>query len=193
MKIKTFLSFCIGCLMMACAPTASIQKTWSDASLPKDKFDSFKKVMVIATLKDETSRRIGEDKLAVAFKNNNAVQSYNYLAPADTTQQAVEKKLKADGFDAVVFMRLKGVEKSVTYMPGTAYAGWYGYRYPYSSGYFTENKTYVVETNIYDVTTNKLIWSTTTETLNPRAIERSLDGIIVTIKKQMIKDGLIKL
>lgn len=198
MKLNLLLVLSTFVLMVSCAPTTKIQKTWSDSSLTKEKFDSYKKMLVIAVLKDETGRRIAEDKLVESFKNTKIVQSYTYLTPADTTQQIVEQKLKNDGFDAVLYMRLKQVEKSVTYNQGSGYSGgygWYGgYRGGYySPGYYSEDKTFVVETNIYEVAANKLMWSTTTETLNPTTIEKSLDRIIYTLKNELTRKGYIKL
>ena len=198
MKLTLLLLTISIILLASCAPTTKIQKTWADPSLTKETFDSYKKVLVIAVLKDDTGRRIAEDKLVASFKNTTTVQSYTYLTPADTTQQIVEQKLKNDGFDAVIYMRLKEVEKSVTYNQGSGYYGgygWYGgYRGGYySPGYYSEDKTFVVETNIYDVAANKLMWSTTTSTLNPTAIEKSLDGIIYTLRYELMKKGYIKM
>ena len=181
-------------VLVSCAPTTKIQKTWSDPSLSKEKFDSYKKVLVIAVLKDETGRRIAEDKLVAAFNTITTVQSYTYLTPADTTQQIIEQKLKNDGFDGVLYMRLKEVEKSVTYNQGTGFHGGYGWYGGYHApGYYSVDKTFVVETNLYDVAVNKLMWSTTTETINPKAIEKGLDGIINTLKNELSKKGYIKL
>ncbi len=194
MKIKLSFLLITILVLVSCAPTTKIQKTWSDPSLSKEKFDSYKKVLVIAILKDETGRRIAEDKLVGSFTNTQTIQSYTYLTSADTTQLIIEQKLMKDGFDAVLYMRLKKVEKSVTYNQGSDYYGWYGgYRAPYySSGYYSEDKTFVVETNLYEVASNKLMWSTITETLNPRTIEQSLDGIIYTLKSELSKKGYIK-
>ena len=149
---------------------AGYAKASGDPSLSKEKFDSYKKVLVIAVLKDETGRRIAEDKLVAAFNTITTVQSYTYLTPVDTTQQIIEQKLKNDGFDGVLYMRLKEVEKSVTYNQGTGFHGGYGWYGGYHApGYYSVDKTFVVETNLYDVAVNKLMWSTTTETINPKA------------------------
>ncbi len=194
MKIKLSFLLITILVLVSCAPTTKIQKTWSDPSLSKEKFDSYKKVLVIAVLKDETGRRIAEDKLVAAFNTITTVQSYTYLTPADTTQQIIEQKLKNDGFDGVLYMRLKEVEKSVTYNQGTGFHGGYGWYGGYHApGYYSVDKTFVVETNLYDVAVNKLMWSTTTETINPKAIEKGLDGIINTLKNELSKKGYIKL
>ena len=142
-------------------------------------------------VKDESSRRIVEDKMVKSFKTVTAVQSYSYLQPADTISEVVDDKLKKDGFDGVVIMRLADVDKSVSYVPGTGYGGWYGYRYS-SPGYYQEDKTFYVETNIYSLPSNKLLWSGTTESLNPDKLDRVVDDIISALRGQLQKEKLIK-
>jgi hypothetical protein len=59
-----------------------------------------------------------------------------------------------------------------TYVPGQAYAvpGSYSrwgsyYGHAYSPGYVVEDEYVYIETNLYDVATEKLIWSTQSETI----------------------------
>ena len=148
-------------------------------------------------LKDESTRRIAEDKMVAQIKSVPAVQSYTYLQPSDTVRGTVEDRLRKDGFDGVVIMHLSTIDKSTSYVPGTTYNGWYGYRYGYygyggSPGYYQEDKTYYVETNIYSLQSNKLLWSGTTSSLNPSKIDKTIDDVISTVKAEMQKQGLIK-
>jgi hypothetical protein len=178
-------------LMVACAPSTQLQKSWTDPSITKATVKSFKKVLVVAAFKDDASERTAEDKIAAQVKNAAPVQSYNYLKSTDTDQKLVEEKLKKDGFDGVIMMRLKTVEKSSTYVPGTYYGGWYGVRYG-SPGYVSVDKEFIVETNIYSIAEGKLLWSGTTSTLNPTKFDQSIDAIISTVKYELQKKGLIK-
>jgi hypothetical protein len=187
---KILLYGSILCLT-ACGPTTKITKSWTDPSFTPETAQSYKKILVMGLLKDESTRRIAEDKMVAAFKNVTAVQSYSYLQPADTLRDAVEDKLKKDGFDGVVIMRLADVDKTTSYVPGTTYGGWYGYRYG-SPGYYQEDKTFYVETNLYSLPSNKLLWSGTTSSLNPDKLDRTVDDIIATLKAQMQKQKLIK-
>ena len=178
-------------LLAGCGPSTKIEKTWTDPSFTTATVPSYKKILVMGLLKDESTRRIAEDKMVAAFKNVTAVQSYSYLQPADTIRSEVEDKLKKDGFDGVVIMRLADVDKSVSYVPGTGYGGWYGYRYS-SPGYYQEDKTFYVETNFYSLPETKLLWSGTTSSLNPNKLDRTVDDIINTLKGQLQKQKLIK-
>jgi hypothetical protein len=188
-KVLVLLSLTVS--LMACGPTTKLEKSWTDPSLKAETDLPFKKVFVMAATKDESSNRIVEDKLVAAVKNSAAVASYTYLKPSDTDQAMVEEKLRKDGFDGLIIMRLKNVEKSQSYVPGSSYGGWYGYRYG-SPGYITTDETFTVETNIYSLKEAKLLWSGTTSTLNPTKMDKTIDEIISTIKYELKRQKLIK-
>jgi hypothetical protein len=193
MKIyqKVLLPLSLIGLMAACAPSTRLQKSWTDPSVTNATVKPFKKVLVVAAFKDDASKRTAEDKIAAVVKNATPVQSYNYLKSTDTDQKLVEERLKKDGFDGVIMMRLRAVEKSTSYTPGTYYGGWYGVRYG-SPGYVNVDKEFIVETNIYSIAEGKLLWSGTTSTLNPTKFDQSIDAIISTVKSELLKKGLIK-
>jgi hypothetical protein len=194
-KISYLIFLATTFIFFSCSPSTKIEKTWTDPSFTPASAKAFNKVLVMGLLKDESTRRIAEDKMVSQFKNVKAVQSYSYLQASDTDRNMVDEKLKKDGFDGVVVMRLANVDKSTSYVPGTTYGGWYGYRYGgvYGSpGYYQEDRTYYVETNIYSLEQNKLLWSGTTASLNPSKIDKTLDDIITALKEQLQKQGLLK-
>jgi hypothetical protein len=193
MKIyqKALILLSLTGLMVSCGPSTKLEKSWTDPSLKSAEDIPFTKVFVMAATKDASSNRIVEDKLAAAIENATAVQSYTYLKPEDTDQAQIEEKLRKDGFDGLIIMRLKNVELSQNYVPGSSYGGWYGYRYG-SPGYVTTDETFTVETNIYSLKDAKLLWSGTTSTLNPTKMDNTIDAIISTIKYELKRKKLIK-
>ncbi len=206
MKIKLFFSTLLITLLAACSPSAQIVKTWTDPSLNAETVKPYEKVLVIAQLKDDSSRRIAEDKVVASSPRGNFIASYNYLKPSQQDQNLVVSELLKDGIEAIILMRLTDISKTTDYVQGsTYYGGWgrgygyyggYGYGYGgsmYSTpGYYEENKTYYVETNIYDVKSNKLLWSGTTSTLNPTKANDAIDDIILAVKTELNNKGLIK-
>ncbi len=198
-SIKTLTIFCLITLLIACSPSTQLRKTWTDPSVSGSTFKPFKKVLVVARLKDESGNRIAEDKMAAQFKKGVAVQSYSYLLASDTVQGAVDARLQKDGFDGLVLMRLTDMEKSLNVQNnsyGGYYGGYYGRYYGAPYGYggttVTEDKEYIVETTIYSLVDGKLLWSGTTSTLNPTSLGQSIDDIIYAVKTQLFKQGLIK-
>lgn len=190
MKLKLIAISSVAALIFGCGPSTKIEKSWTDPSWTAGSVQPFKKVLVMGLMKDAASRRMAEDKMVAAMKVP-AVQSYSYLQAGDTLKSEVEAKLKKDGFDGIIVAKLADVEKSTSYVPGTTYGGWYGYRYG-SPGYYTEDKTFYVETNIYSLESGKLLWSATTSSLNPSKADKAMDEVIATVKEQMMKQGLIK-
>jgi hypothetical protein len=190
MKTKFFLlsTLLIG-LLFACVST-KLEKSWADPSFSL-KPSPYKKVLVVAPLKDAASQRIAEDKIVKQIKAGTGVQSYSYLKPTDTDEKLLQAQLIKDGFDGIIVMHLTDVEKSVSYNPGTSYGGWYGYR-TYTPGYYTEDKTFLVETNMYSVKDDKLMWSGTTSSLNPTSFDKSMDEIIYAIKTELQKKGILE-
>jgi hypothetical protein len=101
---------------------------------------------------------------------------------------------------------LTDIAKTTDYVQGTTYYGGWGYGRGYyggygygygggmygTPGYYEENKTYYVETTIYDVKSNKLLWSGTTSTLNPTKANETMDDIIAAVKTELNNKGLIK-
>jgi hypothetical protein len=190
MKTKMFLALSLIVLLGACA-TTQLTKSWKDPSLTPGNTVAFKKVLVIARIKDETSNRIVEDKIVAAMKAGNGVPSYSFLQPGDSVQSQVDARLQKDGFDGLILMKLTSVNKSLNYQPGASYGGFYGYRYS-SPGYISEDQTFYVETSIYSLVTGKLLWSGTTSTLNPSQFDKTIDDIIYAVKTELLKEGLIK-
>jgi len=197
MRLKTILPLSLLAFMFACGPSTKLEKSWSDPSFNAKTIQPFTKILIVAPLKDASSQRIAEDKIAKQLKQGVGVPSYTYLSTADSVKKVVDERLLKDGFDGVITMRLKEVEKSTEYVPGTSYGGYYGYRGyygygSYSPGYYTENKTFMVETNLYSIRENKLLWSGTTSSLNPTSLNQTMDQIIYTLKYELQKKGFLK-
>jgi hypothetical protein len=57
---------------------------------------------------------------------------------------------------------------------GYGYRGYYNYWSPmmYDPGYYTTDKTYFMEGDLFDVASENMIWSVQTESYNPSSIEK---------------------
>jgi hypothetical protein len=174
-------------------------------SYSTQKFDStkrFQKILFVALLKDDYTRRVAEDKLVEQVKPR-GVASYNYLpnytANADTG--IISQRLKQDGFDGVVIMRSITMNKNSVNSPGNNnnnyYNSWYGY---YSStfplynvpGNYSPNDLYNIQTNVYSLKENKLVWTGVTTTVNISDKKTMMDKVIATVKQSMRDQGFLK-
>lgn len=80
-------------------------------------------------------------------------------------------------------------------MYGLPYYDYYSYVHTVSStpGYYEDASTFFVETNLYDVATEKLVWSAQTTTKDLNAFEKEAEKYAKLIVSKMLKDkALIK-
>jgi hypothetical protein len=186
---------------VACGPSTDIVKSWKEPGVSFTPTGS-EKVLVIGLVKDETSRRIVEDNLVKRIKVS-AVASYTILTEEmvkGAKEDALEAHLKSGGFTHVLVSRLADVENETSYVPGTttAHYGGYGRYYGYGAsmystpGYYQQEKHYFVETAVYSIDPNKLLWTGTTETVNPSKMDKTINEIADAVTYQMQKEGFIK-
>ena len=195
------LSVLVITTLVSCGPSTKIVKSWTEPGATATPSPS-NRVLAVAFVKDETSRRVIEDQL-VKRLNGNAVASYTILT-TDMLKEASEATLKqklTDGkFTHVLLMRLADVEKETSYVPGTTtgFYGGYGRYYGYgagmytSPGYYQTDKNYFVETTVYTVNPDKLVWTGTTKTVNPSKLEKTVNEIANVVSDKMKKDGFLK-
>lgn len=195
------LSVVVTSTLVSCGPSTKIEKSWMEPGASVT-MSAPNKTLVIAMVKDETSRRVIEDQL-VKRASGTAVASYTILS-TDMLKEASEDALKktiADGkFTHVILMRLADVEKETSYVPGTttSFYGGYGRYYGYGAGmystpgYYTTDKNYFVETTVYTINPDKLIWTGTTKTVNPSKLDKAVNDIADVVTEKMKKDGFLK-
>jgi hypothetical protein len=199
--MKKLLTLIFGILLISCGSNTSIVHSWKEpnSNLTKEKF---KKVLVVALIKDEATRRMIENKIAA--RNPIFHSSFAFLNEKnlDLSKEERINILNSENFDGAITMRLVSVQKETYYVPGTntgayynnGFSNWYGaysYNY-YTPGYYNEETSYIVETNIFSLTQNKLIWTGTTKSLNIDDISRTTDEIIEEVIHQMKKDGFME-
>src|SRR5215204_3683068 len=190
------LTSIVAATLISCGPSTKIEKSWMEpgASVTPGPDN---KTLVVALVKDETSRRVIEDQL-VKRLNNNAVASYTILT--DATEAALNQKITEGKYTHVLLMRLADVEKETSYVHGTTtgFYGGYGRYYGYGAGmystpgYYTTDKNYFVETAVYSVTPNKLLWTGTTKTVNPDKVSSAVNQIADVVTAKMKQDGFLK-
>lgn len=185
-----------GCWLMACG-TTSIVSTWRS---PEHRGSlSFRSVVVIAAVKSPATRRVMEDQL-VKRLNVPAIASYR-LAGRDSIYEhgpvdGPLRELIRDGrFDGAIVMRLAAVDRETSWVPGRwmgPYWGWRGWGM-WDPGHY-DTDTYVrMETNVYSLPDEQLIWAASSQTVNPANIsqltEATMDAVVSELKKQGLLRG----
>lgn len=204
--MKKYLIVSALAILTSCSST-SVVNSWKDPS-ETVAGQNFQKVMVVALMKNEATRRNIENEIA-AINPGLIKPSYDQFN-ALTENLSKDEKMKIlhdEKYDGVITMRLVSKEKETNYVPGrtTYYAGYpgylgyyggyfggwygmYGAQY-YTPSYYSESTYYLVETNIFSLTKNKLIWSGTTKTLAGSELMPMVDDVIKSVRSEMQKDG----
>jgi len=194
------LSLLVICTICSCGPSTKIEKSWVEPGA-RVAPDPQNKVMVIALVKDETSRRVIEDELVKRIKAP-SVASYQFLTTEmikAASDEALNNMITKEKFTHILLMRLADIEKETSYVPGTTtgYYGGYGMYYGYGAamystpGYYTTDKNYFIETTIYSVSPNKLLWTGTTKTVNPSKVNKAVNEIADVVVAKMKQDGFL--
>jgi hypothetical protein len=177
--------------------TRVIQR-WVSPDVAKYQFDH---VLTICIIKDETTRQLVEDAMAARARKGNAFPSYNILQEAELRdKEQAKRKILQMGFDGAVIMRPLRVEDRVNYVPGSyppyygSFWGYYGWAWPnlYTADYVYTDKIVQVETTIFSIKDDKLLWTTLSETTNPESARDVVLGVAKAIGKEARKRGLIK-
>lgn len=200
-KFKYLLYTLLITIIFSCSST-KITSSWRDPERQLHK-DDWKKVLVVALLRNETNRHRTEDQM-VKYLKGKGVTSYSYLDENfnRNDEAALRNKIKEDGFDAAITMRLIDVEKEKVYTPAQHYMypvyyndfskyyhrNWVHYSTP---EYYTVTKKFIIETVIYSIPDDKIIWSGITETYNPQGVEKLTDEIANAIHKKMLDEGFV--
>jgi len=195
------LSLLVAGTFVACSPSTKIEKSWIEPGASVSANPQYK-TLVIAMVKDETSRRVIEDELVKRLKSP-GVASYTVLNSEMLKAASDEDLTKVvnDGkYTHILLMRLADVEKETSYVQGTTtgYYGGYGRYYGYGAGmystpgYYTTDKNYFIETTVYSVTPNKLLWTGTTKTVNPDKVSTAVTQIADVVVQKMKSDGFLK-
>lgn len=202
MKNLFVSSILITLLLTVSCSTTRITSSWR---LPDKSVvvENLHKVLVVALFKDETSRRKAEDQMA-GYLQGKGIVSYTYLKESfdKKNEGALIEKIKADGFDGAVTMRLVDVDKEKIYRAGNIssypsfyrnFSGYYYRSYSYLSnpGYYTTTKTYTIEINVYSIKEDKIIWTCLTETTDPEGVKKLTEEVVKVVYKRMVEEGFI--
>jgi hypothetical protein len=188
----------IGTVAVLCAcATTTLTSSWKDPSVRKGALQG-KTVAAVFVSKEISTRRAAEVYLANDLTNRGArgIAAYTLLPDDHGDGNADKEVLRAAGVDAVVVMRIVSKDKQITYNPGSApmyYRGGFGpyYSYGYQQAYFppsVSTDTLVsVETLVYSLSDDKLLWASTSRTTNPDNMSALVDEVADAIAKQVGK------
>lgn len=166
------------------------------------------KVAAVVMVNSEASRRVAEDKLAreITARGGIGIPMYSiYPDSAPANEPAARAALEKAGVLGVVVMRPVQIDKEIVATPATysapIYRGYWGAYYgagwgtPWGAavegGEIRTNTIVQVETLVYSLLQNKLVWGGQSKLTNPRSIDRTIERLASAAAAELQKQGLI--
>ncbi len=197
----------VAALLGACASTSMV-KTWKAPEKPQ----GTGKMAVLTVDQRGLLRQAFENRFASQLRKAGAPAQVTYellsLPEIKEDKRAAGDRLRVSGANTVLIVRLvdatssdreiqPGGEMYASTITGIESMGWYEY---YSIGFMNMSPTYgslktriYLETSLYDLSTEKRLWSGLTKTVLKENMDRleELDVLVAKIVSAMRKDGVI--
>ena len=188
----------------ACGTSSGTRITgsWQKPDTEAQKFDM---IMVLGMSDNVTARGLAEQAIVgrLSEEGFHAMQGISLISPAALKElrgqrEEGKKLLEKNGIDGVLIISVLDVKEEEYYVPGTSYyqpmtlhpyyGGYYGYWTTvydrvYTPGYYESSTEIFLESNLYDVNTEELLWSAQSKTENPESIPelvRAYADLLVT-------------
>ncbi len=164
-----------------------------------------KKVAAFVIIPDEVMREGREETLASELRRRGAdcIAGYMVLPGALVRDREKAKQfLSKAGINGAILMRLVGDEEKTYSSPGTVWYAqpyyptfwgyWnYGWSAVYTPGYTYTERVVTLETLIYSLDKDELIWAGRSETTKPKDIQKFVKDLVDAAGKELRKAGLV--
>ncbi len=161
------------------------------------------KVAAVAMMNQVASRRAAEDAIARELTARGAVGVPMYTiypneSPSD--EPAARAALEREGFTGLVVFRPVSTEHEIVSTPtywGPGYSmywgGYYGYGWgmPWYGAEVHTNTVVSVETLVYSLRQNMLVWGGQSTTTNPSSVDRLVRDTAEKVTKELERQGLL--
>jgi hypothetical protein len=209
MNIRIRISLlCVPAVLLCSCAATSVKKTWKSPDLR----GPVGRIAVLAIEERGLLRQGIENRFVGQLINDgaSALPTYDLLALPQIKQdkRAAAARLNENGAKALIIVRLAsktdkyreimpGSERYAATITGWETVGWYDY---FSLGLMSLSSTYAemkeyvfLETSVYDLKTEKRVWSVVTRTVVTENMDRiaELDPLIAKIVAAMKIDGVI--
>ncbi len=189
-----------GLLLLPSCATTELTAVWKEPSYREHP----RKIMIIGMIPAPKGKKIFEDEMVRSLRKRgtDAIVSYSLVPEQAPDRAAVEKVMSEQGADAVLIARLVDKKSVASFVPsspapGSAYGGrgyygaqWYG-NYSHNPGTIREDEFAVIQTNLYDLKTDKLVWTAASETWLARDKVTLTLSFIDVITKKLVEDQII--
>lgn len=188
--------------IVSCSTQTKQLYSWKDSSYTGGYLTN---VMVVGISDKLADRTMFEDLFAKEFDKIGvkAVSAISIMpGKKEIDKETIKAEAKKRGIGAVFVTHLMGVkEKTVYHPPPVGAHPYYGsfssyypsvYAYTHYPGYYTQHELVRLESSLYEVATEKLIWSFQSETIDPKNIKDGVDSLGKVVMADLRKNKLLK-
>ena len=159
--------------------------------------------MALAISPDTKRRRDAETYLAyeLSIRGANGISSYTLIGFDNHNVVYARTRFKEAGANGVVVMRLVGHDKTTIVDPGGfsgsvygsfgSYYSSYGVGVSYSTGSVQTDTEVTIETLIYSLKQDKLLWAGTSRTSNPEGLQSLITEVADGVASEIAREGLV--
>jgi hypothetical protein len=188
-------------LVLGACATAKFNATWENPEARPLSLQAGDKLLAMVVIKNDGMRRMAEDSLASAIsaRGVRGVPSYTVI-PAELTKDQDKAKAAVEkvGAAGAVVMRVLAKDKVSSSQQSTSnsytayWDGDFGWSMPYNPIDMRSDTVLVVETLIYDLRQDKIVWAGQSQTANPSKVDALVTELADQTARQLRKQGLVK-
>lgn len=189
--------------LTACAAT-KLTSVYKDGGYTGGKIKS---VMVVGVAQNHNNRKMHEKYFADQFQAN-GVKAYTCSALISPGEASNKDRIKNQalklGVDAVLVTSVAGVDERTEYVPpantyipapehrslGSHYARVYGH--VNQPGFYATFLRVRLENGLYETRTERLIWSSLSETVDPQSVNEIIKSLCKAVMKSLREQQLIE-
>ena len=202
-KTITTLAAVMALVAISSCANTKITSVWMDSKKAGTSFDD---ILVIGIGEEDHNRRLFEEEFTSQLTAIGIESEVSYMMlPQGTVinRETVTKAIEGKDIDAVIVTHLVAVDEekvyrqSMDYHPAIGYRGLYSYyphvnTYVHQPGYYTTHDVVRLETNLYEVASEQLVWSAQSRSFAPESAKEVIDDLIKLVIKDLRDKGLIK-
>ena len=188
-------------IIFGCATTPEITKITDVKKYEECSGEYLDKIMIVGKPRSEDNRILYEDHITKALKKSkiDALPSYTVIPVMDDLNpENIKRASHVAGVKTVLVSKVVGIDENNVIFKQTVkqdmvQRGSGMYMRTYVEPGRVEKYTKVrLETGLFDVESEKLIWAATSAIMNPDSADEAIKDFSLAIIQQLMKDGYIR-
>jgi len=194
--LKRWIGLCAVIGLSGCATDTGLVSSWKAPDAAPFLLRG-EKVAAVVMASDPTTRLAGEDTLAreLSACGANGVPMYTIVFDVYSDEATARAAAEKAGVVALVVLRPLHVDKEISSRSGAyggpMYGGFWGSPWSMSNTQIRTDTIFIVETLVYSLTQNQLVWGGQSKTKNPASVDGLIANTAAQVADELVRQGLI--